>query len=202
MLPARWAQAQQQPDRPRERVQLPLIVHTVRVGGQPVAGPEFMQERVARANEIFAPYGVSFTIIAQRELDETHARLERRQDRDALGAWVQRGAIHCFVVESLRDVDEPERMRRGVHWHSRSYPGRHFVIVSILGAADVFAHELGHYLGNPEHSDTPGNLMSYQRGDGLPFLDEQQVSRVQRALRRYRKSGELRPVPVAASAQR
>ena len=171
---------------------LPLVVHTTHVAGQPVAPPEFIELRVARANQIFAPYGVAFSIAERSVLPQRHAKLERREDRDALGAYVKRGAIHCFVVESLRDVDEPERMRRGVHWHSRSVAGAHFVIVSLLGGQDVLAHELGHFLGNPEHSPTPGNLMSYEHGPELPFLDASQLTRLRRALQRYLRSGEIR----------
>jgi len=87
-------------------------------------------------------------------------------------------------------------MRRGVHWHSRSHPGAHFVILSSIAGTDVLAHELGHFLGNPKHSDTPGNLMSYERGDAPPFLDPEQVARMQRALQGYLRRGELRPVRV------
>jgi hypothetical protein len=178
-----------------EPLQLPLVVHMAHVAGQPVAPAEFVRERIARANEIFAPHGVAFVATTERKLDERHARLETRADRDALGSEVRRGAIDCFVVESLRDVDEPERMRRGVHWHSHTQPGAHFVIVSVIAGLDVLAHELGHFLGNPEHSELPGNLMSYQRGDGLPFLDVLQVHKLERALRNYLRRGELRALP-------
>jgi hypothetical protein len=94
-------------------------------------------------------------------------------------------------------VDEPDRMRRGVHWHAalsgghRTLSGAHYVIISTLGDRDVFSHELGHYLGNPEHSQSVGNLMSYERGSMLPFLDAAQVARLERALRGYLKRGEL-----------
>jgi hypothetical protein len=36
--------------------------------------------------------------------------------------------------------------------------------------------------GNPQHSDVPGNLMCYTRGEGTPFLDDAQIRRVRRAL--------------------
>ena len=185
--------------RAQEPTVLPLVVHTVQLGDQPVAPAEFIEQRVARANQIFAPYGVAFAITQRAALPAKHARLEQREDRDALGAYVKRGAIHCFVVESLRDVDEPERMRRGVHWHSRAFAGAHFVIVSLLGGPDVLAHELGHFLGNPEHSDTPGNLMSYEHGPELPFLDASQRARLSRTLQRYVRSGEIRAVRAARS---
>jgi hypothetical protein len=184
---------------------LRVVVHTAQVAGQPVAPPEFIAERIARANQIFAPYGVGFVARESRALAEAHARLETRADRDALGAEVAevaRGAIHCFVVASLRDVDEPERMRRGVHWRSRTQKGAHFVIVSVISGLDVLAHELGHFLGNPEHSDTPGNLMSYQREEALPFLDAAQIGKLQRALRGYLRRGELHALHAADTRSR
>lgn len=175
---------------------LPLFVHVAQLQGEPVADEDFVRARVARANEIFAPYRVGFVMQRSVSLAPKHAYLESRADRDALAAYVQPEAIDCFVVKSLRDVDEPERMRRGVHWHARDRADAHYVIVSTLGDPDVFSHELGHFLGNPSHSDVAGNLMSYQRGDKLPFLDAAQVARLERALRGYLKRGEL----VRASA--
>jgi hypothetical protein len=172
-------------------VELPVVVHMAHEGGEAVADRDFLEGQFARANEIFSPYGVRFVM---RELVEgpLPARMESRDDRSGLGAHVQRGVINCFVVASLRDVDEPERMRRGVHWHSQSHAGAHYVILSAISEPEVLAHELGHYLGNPRHSDTPGNLMSYQRTDALPFLDAAQQRRVKLAIRRYVRAGELR----------
>ena len=181
------------------RVVLPLVVHTVHVDDKPIAPPDFIALRVARANEIFAPYGVAFEIIKSLPLPAAHAQMKDRPDRDALAQYTARGAIDLFVVEELADVDEPGRMRRGVHWHARTRPGAHFVILSLLGGESVLAHELGHYLGNPEHSETPGNLMSYQHTEVLPFLDPAQQTKLQRALRNYRKTRELKPVPQATA---
>ena len=70
------------------------------------------------------------------------------------------------------------------------------MILSTLGDPDVLAHELGHYLGNAEHSETPGNLMSYERGHVPPFLDATQLGRMERALHKYFSSGELRRARV------
>lgn len=170
---------------------LPLVVHVVEQEGQPVADDAFIRERIERANEIYAPYHIGFVVQNRLQLSAAHARLETRADRDALAVYVQRKVIDCFVVASLRDVDEPERMRRGVHWHAASKRGAHYVIISTLGDPTVFSHELGHYLGNPEHSQTPGNLMSYERGPMLPFLDAAQLARMARTLRGYLERGEL-----------
>jgi hypothetical protein len=124
-------------------------------------------------------------------------RMESRSDRNALAEHVKPHVINCFVVSSLLDVDEPGRVRRGVHWRAPGPVAPHYVILSAISEADVLAHELGHFLGNPRHSDTPGNLMSYERVGRLPFLDAEQVRRVRRAIRSYVRTGELRLLPAA-----
>jgi hypothetical protein len=172
---------------------LPLAVHVVEQDGKPIADEAFVRERIARANEIYAPYRVGFVVRQRLPLRAAHAHLDSRADRDALAAYLKPKLLNCFVVTSLRDVDEPERMRRGVHWHARKRPGVHYVIVSLLGERTVLSHELGHFLGNPEHSPTPGNLMSYEHGPLLPFLDAAQLGRLERSLRGYFQRGELEP---------
>lgn len=183
---------------PSSPVTLPLTLHIAERAGKPVVDETFISDRVARANQIFAPYSVQFEVKARESLAEAHAAMETRADRDKLGAYFKRGTIHVFFVESLRDVDEPDRMRRGVHWHSTTYPGAHYVIVSSIAGVDVPAHELGHYLGNPEHSDTPGNLMSYEHTEVLPFLDDAQRAKLARKLKTYLSTKELKPVLAPA----
>jgi hypothetical protein len=175
-------------------VLLPITIHVAESGGVPVVDEAFIAARVERANEIFATYGVQFAVRERKSLPERNAALENRADRDALGAYFARGTVHVFCVASLRDVDEPDRMRRGVHWRSVKHPGAHFVIVSSIAGVDVLAHELGHYLGNPEHSEVAGNLMSYEHTDVTPFLDEAQAMRLRRRLRTYLESRELVPL--------
>jgi hypothetical protein len=178
----------------RDPIVLPIAFQIAAHDASPVVDAAFLDERVARANEIYAVYGVQFAESATAALPGDHAAVETASDRDAFGANVKRGVINCFVVGSLRDVDDPTQMRRGVHWHSRAYPGKHYVVLSSIAGPNVLAHELGHYLGNPRHSEVPGNLMSYTRTDALPFLDEAQVRRVTRTVREYLQSGELRAV--------
>jgi hypothetical protein len=175
-----------------ETVVLPLIVHVAAREGRDVVPEGFVAERVARANAIYAPYGVRFEVRSTVKLDSKHAALETRADRDALGAYETRGAIDWFVVESLRDVDDETQMRRGVHWRSRTQRGAHFVIVSSIAGPNVLAHELGHYLGNREHSEVAGNLMSYTPAEGLPFLDAAQQAKLRSAVAAYLASGELK----------
>lgn len=172
-------------------VRLGLAVHVAREGEQPVVSEAFIERQVAMANRIFAPYGVVFEQRERHERADRHARMETRGDRSALGAFVRRDLINVFMVASLRDVDEPKRMRRGVHWYSSTHAPSHYVILSSIAFDAVLAHELGHFLGNRRHSTTAGNLMSYQHTDVLPFLDEAQQRRLQQRLAEYLRSGEL-----------
>jgi len=174
-----------------ETVVLPLAVHVVVAAEGDVVPDGFVAERVARANEIFAPHGVSFVVVETVPLAGKHAALETRADRDALGVYAKRGVIDCFVVRSLRDVDDPREQRRGVHWRSQTHEGARYVIISSIAGTNVLAHELGHYLGNHAHSEVAGNLMSYTAGEGLPVLDEKQQKRLSRTVRELLKSGEL-----------
>jgi hypothetical protein len=171
----------------REPVTLGIVFHVAEVDGRPVADDAFLDARLERANQLYAPYGVAFAKKKVVPLGAAHAVLETRADRDALGAFVKRGAheaaIDCFVVRSFRDVDDPRELRRGVHWRTRA--GASFVILSAtFGGPTVLAHELGHYLGNPRHSDAPGNLMNPHDPGETPVLDAAQLRNLERALRR------------------
>jgi hypothetical protein len=118
-----------------------------------------------------------------------------RSDRDALSRYVKKGAVHVFIVARLMGVDEPGRERRGVHAPPRPSPRDSYLIVSQISGRYVLAHELGHMFGNPQHSDVPGNLMCYQRGEGTPFLDDAQIRRVRRALAALLKEGRIVALP-------
>jgi hypothetical protein len=179
----------------RKPVTLEIAFHVAQMDAKAVVEDAFIDERLERANEIFAPYGVGFAKATRvQPLGSEHAVIESRADRDALGAEVGKGVIDCFVVRSLHDVDDPTQMRRGVHWHSQTHAGAHFVILSSIAGRNVLAHELGHFLGNPRHSEVPDNLMSYQPDQGLPVLDAAQTRKLERTLRGYLDRHELRPV--------
>jgi hypothetical protein len=173
-------------------IRLGLAVHVAREGGKPAVSEAFLKRQLDTASRIFAPYGVAFDQRERLEHDDVTVRVETRSQRDAFGAKVQPGLINLFTVASLMDVDEPGRVRRGVHWHSRTHAPAHYVILSGISFDAVLAHELGHFLGNREHSETPGNLMSYQHTDVLPFLDEAQQRRMRARIARYVRSGELK----------
>jgi hypothetical protein len=175
----------------RSFVRLGLALHVAAEEGRPVVEQAFAERQVSMANRIFEPYGVAFEQRERYEHAARHARMESSADRDALGEFVRPQRINVFLVASLRDVDEPERIRRGVHWHSARYAPAHYVILSGIAFDAVLAHELGHFLGNPRHSDTPGNLMSYHHTEVLPFLDVGQQRRLHERLAAYLRTGEL-----------
>jgi hypothetical protein len=175
-------------DEPRR---IPVVFHVVQRDGEAVAPGSFIAEQLAAANSIYGPLGIELVDIERVPIAAGHAELVTRADRDALARYVRKGAITCFVVAKLMDVDEPGRERRGVHWRPRATPRRSFLIVSKISGPYVLAHELGHLFGNREHSVVPGNLMSYTRSNGPPFLDDAQVERIQTTLAAMLKTGAL-----------
>jgi hypothetical protein len=179
----------------------PISFAVAEVDGAPVVSREWLEQQVSSANEIFRLSSVQFTLERIRPLDAAHARLEDRADRHALGAFVERSAINCFIVASLRDVDDPSLYRRGVHWRARGHgPNKHFVIVSAVSGPTVLAHELGHFFGNP-HSATTGNIMSYDRGEVPPFFDEAQNRRIATFARRFLRTRELVAVDHSSGSE-
>jgi len=162
--------------------------------GAPIADAAWLAERAEWANRIFAPAGVSFRVTRTDDLPAGHEQIVSRRDRHVLGRLLAPRVINVFVVASLADVDVEGRVLRGVHWRSRLVPGSHFVILSRIAGPTVLAHELGHFYGNP-HSQTPGNIMSYDRGGvEVPFFDAAQIRRIRRFARRFRRVGELSPL--------
>jgi hypothetical protein len=160
--------------------------------GAPVADSAWIDTELEVAEAMFGERGVHFQAAPAPALDARFAHVETRDDRDALGSATQPHVINVFFVASLRDVDEPWRPRRGVHWHVRAHPETHFVIVASSASPTVLAHELGHYFGNA-HSQVVDNLMSYERSGGPVFLDDAQTVRIRARAREYLRSGELLP---------
>ena len=176
----------------------PVQFHVGSSGGAPVVDDAWLAAQISRANEIFAPTEVAFRIAGRSALEGDANILTRRQ-RHHLGPHLHSQVINVFVVEALKDVDVEDRFIRGVHWRSHLVPGSHYVILSKIAGQSVLAHELGHFFGNP-HSDVAGNVMSYQRGEGLPFFDRAQQRRIRRSSRRFRRE-ELRVEPAQPSEQ-
>ncbi|HEX6246040.1 MAG TPA: hypothetical protein VFZ61_34185 [Polyangiales bacterium] len=171
---------------------LPVLFHVALESGKAVAEPAFLAQQLERANAIFAPLGVTLACVGLRSAVRVPAAIVSREQRDALGMLLQPRVLNVFVTGTLMDVDEPGRARRGVHWRVRSEPRRHLVILSAKAGPHVLAHELGHFFGNPAHSQTPGNLMSYTPTEALPWLDPAQIARVQASAARMLAEGELK----------
>ncbi|MET0287108.1 MAG: hypothetical protein ABW352_21670 [Polyangiales bacterium] len=178
-----------------QALEVPVLLHVAREHGADVASEEFIATQLEHANTIYRPLGIELVIAGRRTFQA--ARMNTREDRDALGAHLRAGVVNWFVVAQLMDVDEPGRERRGVHWRVRATPSRRFVIVSAISGPYVLAHELGHFFGNPNHSDVAGNLMCYTQTDQVPFLDHPQQANVARTLRGMRTRGELSPLRKA-----
>jgi hypothetical protein len=109
--------------------------------------------------------------------------------------------VNVFFVASMRDVDDPTQMRRGVHWRSLRDPNDHYVIIVASSPTTTLAHELGHFFGNHHHSTVPGNIMSYQHGP-LPAFDLQQMRRIHRAATAFLDRRLILPAPWIVAMER
>jgi len=153
---------------------------------------ERLRIQMDSAESLFGPFGVRFDRTPkERKLGARFVHVETRADRDAFAAELVPHVINVFVVASLRDVDNPSEMRRGVHWHGPS--GSHYVILVSSAPPAVLAHELGHFFGNP-HSKVTDNIMSYDRTGGWVFFDGDQGRRIVSHAHAYLETGELLPV--------
>ncbi len=173
---------------------VPICFGVATDDGQPVRDEAWIDAQVAEMESLFGPLGVHPAKASVRRIDARHAHMESRADRDALAAEVRPGVANVFIVGSLMDVDEPPRMRRGVHWRNRAHPSTRYVILAAEAMPTVLAHEMGHYFGNG-HSGAVDNLMSYQRTGGPVFLDASQQRIIQEAARQAFASGELLAMP-------
>lgn len=155
----------------------PLSVAVAEEAGEKVRDEAWITAQVAEAERLFSPLGVLFSKTPTRPLAASFARLESRDDRDALASQVVSKQINVMVVASLRDVDDPALYRMGVHWRSRKALTKHYVIVAASALPSTLAHELGHYFGL-DHYMVQDNLMSYNRTGAPPYLNEAQKKRV------------------------
>jgi hypothetical protein len=160
--------------------------------GKPLADAAWLAGEIDAAEGLFEPFGVRFARVDGGPLDARLAHMDTRADRNALAPHVALHDIDVFVVGSLRDVDDPTQVRRGVHWHAPS--GAHYVILVASAPKAVLAHELGHYFGNA-HSRVIDNVMSYERSGAPVFFDGEQGRRIAARARAYVESGELVAVP-------
>jgi len=150
-------------------------------GRAPAQTDAWVDAQIAEANRLFAPAGVAFRWTTTRTASEHAVHVETRADRDAIGdgpGALDAGVVNVTIAGSLRDVDEPGRMRMGVCWQRSDDASRRYVILSASAKPMVLAHELGHFFGNG-HTQVPNNLMSYVHPDpSLTAFDEAQLARV------------------------
>jgi hypothetical protein len=148
-----------------------VAVAAVHANGERVVDDAWVAAQWAAVDRLYAAIGIRFERRWVEPLPETSARLETKEDRDALGEHFVEGAINVFFVKSLLDIDEIGRIRMGVCWRA---PGnKRFVAVASNAKPTVLAHELGHFLGNG-HSKVVDNVMSYDRTGGPVFFDTTQ----------------------------
>jgi len=172
-------------DEPEPSAVIPLRFHMVHVGGQPAKDAGWIDEQIRRANQVFAPTGLSFESAGgARRLPGTHAVLETRNDRNQLARYLERGVVNVFVVDEMVDVDNRQEWRRGVHWKLQWRPDQHYLILTGIAPPTTLAHELGHYFGNRRHRWVPGNIMSYEHGSS-PTFDPDQLRRVEYTARDF-----------------
>ena len=179
--------------RPRDIGTFPVAVFVADEGGRPAASEEWIDAQLARAEVLYAQLGIRFKRVSFSLIDAAHAHLVTRSDRDALVKFRKQEVINVFVVASLKDVDEKDTFRRGVHWRPAATPTKRFIILSVAAGPTVLAHELGHYFGNP-HTTTVNNLMSYTRTNENVFLDAAQIARTTGVARSVLQSGEVKGI--------
>ncbi|MET0594860.1 MAG: hypothetical protein ABW133_19320 [Polyangiaceae bacterium] len=152
-------------------ITLPVVVSAVYVDGTRVVDDAWIQKQWASVDKLYADFGIRFDRLPAKQVPATSARLETKEDRDALAAYFAEGVVNVFFVKALMDIDEIGRIRMGVCWRA---PGnKRFVAVASNAKPTVLAHELGHLLGNG-HSKVVDNVMSYDRTGAPVFFDATQ----------------------------
>jgi hypothetical protein len=141
-----------------------LALHVAQVDGAAVASDGLLDAWLSEAERLMSPHGVSVVQVERLALRAERARIENALERDALAAELHPKVINAFIVQRLRDIDDPERFIQGVRWRNRKNLSKDYVIVSAKASPTTLTHELGHFLGNG-HSRVVNNIMSYERDD-------------------------------------
>jgi hypothetical protein len=168
-----------------------VAVRAVDVDGARVVDDAWVDAQWAAVDRLYAKIGIRFERRWADPLPATSARLETKEDRDALGEYFVDGVINVFFVKALLDIDEIGRIRMGVCWRTPSR--RRFVAVASNAKPTVLAHELGHFLGNG-HSRVMDNVMSYDRTGGPVFFDAAQKRTMRATALQLLRDGLVKPV--------
>jgi Matrixin len=177
-----------------------IRVHLAIAGDLPVAGAQWLRASFLFANNMFAPIGAAFQLDALELSAALPQSVDSRARRDGLAQLSRVSpSIDVFVPFELRDLEEPQRSRFGVHWRVTESPARRYVILSAQAPALVLAHELGHYFGLP-HSSYPISIMNKTERSEPPverrrFADAE-LTRMKNGLAEILKRKELVPVPA------
>jgi hypothetical protein len=180
------ASAEEQP-----ALTLNVAVSAVSIDGERVVNDAWVDAQWAAVDRLYAGIGIRFERRWADALPETSARLETKEDRDALGEHFVEGVINVFFVKALLDIDEIGRIRMGVCWRTPSR--KRFVAVASNAKPTVLAHELGHFLGNG-HSKVMDNVMSYDRTGGPVFFDATQKKTMRATALQLLRDGVVKPV--------
>ena len=167
----------------REERTFGLALNVAEPDNVPVRPDTWLDAQIAEAERLFSPVGVHFRWTVRKIGKRGREKAETREDRDAFVDSLEPGLVNVFVVQSLRDVDEPTRMRMGVCW-TETTSKRRYIVLSSTAKPSVLAHELGHFFGNG-HTQVVNNLMSYDRDGGEVFLDLQQKGRIVELAERF-----------------
>ncbi|MHB8875464.1 MAG: reprolysin-like metallopeptidase [Myxococcaceae bacterium] len=167
-------------------------------GGTPVEDAAALEQRLARATELYAEAGLNFTVSGVAPISTDRLLdLAGRADRDALADFAVRpqAAVQVFVVRSAKDLDPGAGNIAGVHWRyggkSRAHAGRRYEILSSSDSTpETLAHELGHWFGLA-HSSSAQNLMAPSSARADNRLTPGQVERIRGTWRDAVKRGEL-----------
>jgi len=160
---------------------------------RPAQDDAWIDAQIAEATRLFTAHAsMRFAKTSSRAIDARYAHMETRADRDSLAPLARLGVINVFVVASLRDVDEADRMRMGVCWSPHGDRSARYVILSAIAKPSVLAHELGHFHGLP-HSRVTNNVMIYERDGGPIFFDAIQARAMRAEAQSLLRDGKIRP---------